>query len=198
MVNLYKVNSVWTGVTGLPGVSTFYTLSVPTISRYKTFFDAIAAAFPPGIKVTTQATGNIIESTTGTLTGQWSGGTDVVSQMTGGTASYTSASGPYVRWITSTVLDGRIVKGRTFLTPVSISAYDAAGNINTNTVSVIQAAATALVSAHAQDLVLWHRPRAARAATATKPAVAARPGGHAIVTGAVVPTKVGVLRSRRD
>jgi hypothetical protein len=192
VTDLYKVQAVWSGLPGLPGVSTFYTMSVPTLSRYKAFFDAIVGAFPASIKVTVAASGNIIDDATGTLTGQWSGGSAVTTQMAGGVSTYSPATGPYVRWTSSTVLDGRIVKGRTFLVPTSTNSYGSDGTIVSSTLTVLQNAASALVSSHAGDLVLWHRPRKASAG------VAARPGGHAVVTGATVPTKVGVLRSRRD
>lgn len=192
MASLYKVSCVWEGLTGLPGVSTFYMSAIPSISIFKAFFDSMTTSFPPGIKVTTKATGNIIEDSTGALTGQWSGGTDQVSQMSATGSAYSPATGAYVRWSTSTVLDGRLVRGRTFLVPIASGAYGADGKLTSSSIAGIQTGATQLVTSAAGKLVVWHRPKFDASGAMT------RPGGQAAVTGATVPTKVGVLRSRRD
>ena len=62
----------------------------------------------------------------------------------------------------------------------------------------LAAAAAQLVIEQNASFVVWHRPRKAKAATLTRPALTAHVGSNALVTGSSVPTLAAVLRSRRD
>ena len=93
--------------------------------------------------------------------------------------------GARVEWITGVVFNGRRVRGRTFLVPLAKSRFEGPGMLTSGCVSVLQAAASALVSA--TDLRIWSRPSGAPGAL----------GGSALVSAAVVPDQVSWLRSRR-
>jgi hypothetical protein len=90
-----------------------------------------------------------------------------------------------VRWQTSGIVNGRRVKGRTFLVPLINTTYGS-GVIGAGTVSAIQSAADTFVASAGADMRIWHRPTAGA-------------GGIAYpITAAVVPNLATVLRSRRD
>jgi hypothetical protein len=106
------------------------------------------------------------------------------------TASTDAASGGpaggLVHWLTTDVVSGHRVRGSQFLVPLAAGNFDSAGTIVNSTVSTLLSAAQALVTACAPDLVVWHRP------------VGGSGGSQHVVTGASVPDKIVVRRSRRD
>ena len=76
MASIERVVCVWNGGVGLPGVSVFY--GNPAVPGLKTdleaFFDTVADSFPAGVSVTVPANGDMIEDSTGALSGTWSSG----------------------------------------------------------------------------------------------------------------------------
>ena len=153
--------------------------------------------FPPDVTVAIEPQGDIIEDTTGVLTGSWVG-LQTADMIGGNLGAYAAPVGAVVTWVTGTILDGHRVKGRSFLVPLGGAAFDDTGSLESGTLASIRNAGTTLIAAEAGNFVVWHRPRAAAAATPTRPAVTARAGGHAVVTACIVPDKACVLRSRRD
>lgn len=197
MTSLYRVRTELTGFGGGPGVATMYFLDTDTaVASVHDFWGTVAAAMPPVVHMQVVPAGDIIESTTGTITGAWAASavTEVVGQ---GAADYASPAGVIVGWGTNTILDGRRLRGRTFIVPLSFDAYQNDGTIGTTTLPNFVNAATGLISEQADSFVIWHRPREAVAADGSRPAITARAGGHGLVVRHTVPDKVAVLRSRR-
>jgi len=180
-----KVPVVWATGVGGAGVSVFYTPFGSDITvELGTFWNAIKTLFPNSVTWDIPASGDVVDEASGLITGAWTGGTAATITATGGATAYAGGTGAYVRWQTAGIVDGRRVKGRTFLLPLLTAAYDATGTIDPTRQATMQTAATTLVGAGKQ--VIWSRPD---------------PGGtngtsHA-VTAAVVPDKVTSLRSRR-
>lgn len=185
MTEIRRVPVQWsTGAGGL-GVSVFYSIAADdATASLGTFFNAIKASFPSVVTWTIPAAGDKLESTTGALTGSWSGGTSASITATG-SGTYAAGTGGYVRWYTNTIRAGRKFYGRTFLCPVLSAVYDNDGTITGSNITTWQTAANALVTAG--KCVIWGRPSS----------VGAADGIHAGLTGAVVPDKVASLRSRR-
>lgn len=197
MADLFRVRVGWSGVIAGPGLTTFYTNATPVVAGFKALFTTEASAFPPGITWTIFGSGDIINDADGVLTGAWGAGGDLTEVSTGSSANVAPQAGAIIKWSSTTILDGHRVSGRTFLVPLVTSNY-IGSVLATAFRNTLQTAATALVSSQASHLCLWHRPRVAKPATATSPAVSARPGGTAIITGATVPSKPATLNSRRD
>jgi len=198
VTSINRVRAIWSGFPGGPGVSTFYSL-VPdtTVVDVRALFLAIHTGLPSSVSVQVENSGDILEDTTGEVTGLWS--TDAVLPVDGdNTAAYSAPSGICVNWITATVLDGHRVKGRTFFVPAGGNFYEDNGTLSAGALAIFEPAASTFVAAEVGALVVWHRPRVARAADGSRPAVTARAGGHALVTASSVPDKAVVLRSRRD
>lgn len=186
MADLRKVPVTWTTGAGGLGLSVFYSADPDDVTtELGTFFNAIKAAFPGSVTWSIPSSGDTIESTTGILTGAWTGGTAASITATGGTSLYAAGTGGYVRWQTPLVIGGRRLKGRTFLCPIITDQYATDGTLNSTTLSGWQTAATTLATSG--KLVVWHR------GTVDDPT-----GAAATVTAAVVPDKVTSLKTRRS
>ncbi len=198
MTTIARIRTVLTGFPGGPGVATMYSINTATFpASLRAFWVACANAMAQGVQIQVEGSGDLIEDTTGVITGAWSGATPaVVGSPSAG--AYSAPSGAVVDWLSPTILDGRRVRGRTFIVPLTNAAYQSDGSLAAGTVTGLKDAGDALVIAEAGGFCVWHRPRKARAANGTIPAVTARAGGHALVTTCRVPDLSAVLRSRRD
>lgn len=187
MSNIAKIPVSWTGGPGGPGVSVFYADAAGTIptGALATFFGAVKAMIPSSYTWTIPASGDIHDSTTGALVGSWTQGTPTTVAATGSPTSFAGGTGVVVRWTTDGIVNGRRVRGRTFLVPVVSAIYDS-GSILGTQLAVFQSAAAALVASSGANLRIWHRPSGGSGGSA-----------HPI-TGALAPDVAAVLRSRRD
>lgn len=198
MTNLIRVRTTLTGFIGGPGVATMYFLNENTaIPSVRAFWEAVSFVMPVSVTAQVQNEGDVIESTTGALTGAWSKAP--VAPVFGKTPGpYSAPTGAVVNWLTQNVFDGRRLRGRTFIVPMDNGVYETNGTLQQAAINAINGAADALIFEQSLSFVVWHRPREARPLDGSRPAVTARPGAHGIVTARRVPDKVAVLRSRRD
>jgi hypothetical protein len=185
-VPLRKVPVSWTTGVGGSGVSVFYTLESTDVTvELATFFNAIKALFPTQVSWQIPSTGDTVDIPTGKIVSGWSGGT--AATVVGSTAgAYVGGTGAMVRWNTSGIVDGRHVKGRTFLAPLITTAFDSQGTIGDAQVTTMQNAAVIL--AGSGKLIIFSRP------TKEEPTS----GASSLVTGATVPDRVTSLRTRRS
>lgn len=198
MTQLFRQRTVLTGFPGGPGVATMYFLDVATaIESVSALWGTLSNNMPTDVIITPERTGDIIEDTTGALVGQWQGGVVTAHQGANGGA-YAAPAGAVLSWRTSTVLDGKRVRGRTFVVPLGAGAYEANGSLVGGFITGAVAAGTQFILEQSASAVIWHRPYKGRAATATRPARPAHLGGHGLITECRVPDLAAVLRSRRD
>lgn len=198
MVALARVRVALTGFPGAPGVATFYGLDGGVLAAdLQTFFSTAGTLFMSDVTIQVPPGGDVIEDTTGVITGSWTGGVFPAQHGTGA-GNYAAPAGVLVEWLTATILDGKRVRGRTFIVPVSLANYTPAGQVDATVVANLTTNGNTLATFSPGNFVIWHRPRLARAATLKLKALTAHAGGHAVVTGTRVDPKVTVLRSRRD
>ena len=198
MTQISRIRTALTGFPGAPGVITMYALDAGVfVADLENFWTTAGTLFMADVTLQVENAGDIIDDTTGVITGAWTSGVFPVSHGTG-TGNYAAPAGVLIEWMTSTILDGRRIRGKSFIVPVGLPNFTPAGQVDASVVANLTANGVTLVTGTPGNMVIWHRPRKARAATATLPARAARPGGHALVTGVRVSPKVTVLRSRRD
>lgn len=187
MANIRRIEVVWSGLTGLPGVSIFHAgdTAAGMTALLRTYFNSIADQFPIGLSLSFPSQGELINDANGEVVGTW---TDVpVTSVTGtGGLNYAAGVGTYTRWLTAGVVEGRRVQGRTFLCPLASTAYDSSGTLTTATVTDLQTAAQVLTDA-TPDLLIWSR------GSETDPT-----GTSFQVVATAQPDKVSWLRSRRD
>lgn len=212
MTEILRVRTVFTGFTGAPGLMTTYFRN-PTavwnpgdeqlaLDRIKDAFTGRHANFPFIWKWGTQGQVDILEDTTGQVTGSLFG-----TPSGGAGASAVSglapvASGVLVRWLTSNYVGGRRIVGKTYLVPVGNNTPAPDGTLTLGAHTEFDAWGAAMLNkgATALQMVVWSRPRPARAAGPSgKPtAQAARAGSSWFVTSAISNSNMCILTSRRD
>lgn len=192
MANIVRFRTIWSNFPGAPGYSNMYvsgaedpTVAAGAASAIHDFFDAVRVYVPSGTTLQVQGVGDIIDDATGQITGQVSF-TQPASSAGSGTGVYSGASGVLVDWLTATYRNGRRVRGRTYIVPVTSTAYDSNGSIATGVLNAVTSAATTLLAALDGSMVVWSRPTAAHPT-----------GGSSVITGATVPDLAVVMRSRR-
>jgi hypothetical protein len=176
----------WSGFPGAPGVSTFYfTAATDPGPTLRTMMNSLVALFSSNVKIDIDAGGDTIDELTGHINGAWTG-TSVAQVVGTATDAPAGPAGVCINWLTSVVVAGRRVQGRTFLVPVTVGHYDFDGTLTAATLTSVNAAVTtwrASAGGLAQKILTKPKPPAAGASSA--------------VTGFRVPDKVVVLRSRR-
>lgn len=187
-MSMYRIRAAWQNWPGAPGVTTFYqdpAIAQPNAAAVRSFFNTLAPLLPAGLTITVPSTGDIIEENTGALSGSWSV-TPAPTVVTGtGTGNYAGNAGGVVHWLTTTVVNGRRVRGRSFIVPLIGSAFFTDGSLATATIGTMSTAASTMLAATADHFVVWHRPR---------PGI---PGSKAATVSSSVPDLAISLRSRR-
>lgn len=189
MANLKRVRCTWAGggVTG-PSVSTFYFSSTATgfPASLQTFFQAIKANLPDDVTITVPNTGDTVRDTDGVLQGVW---TDAGGSTTTGTnvGVFAKGSGARIQWITGGIRDGRRQIGSTFIVPSAGSTMDTQGKVESGNLTILQNAASALVTATTPNFLIWGKPHSKAAAD----------GVSTPVLAALARSEATQLRSRR-
>ena len=163
----------------------------------RSFWEGMFSMIPANVTIKVDGVGDVIEDTTGALVGQWIFPAPAVVQCTGA-GTYAAPAGALIRWETGVIKDGRRLRGRTFVVPMINFQFQTDGTLAPTTQSDMLAAAAVLQTEQNASFVVWHRPFAGAPAVGTRPARPSHLGSHSLVTGASIPDKVVVLRSRRD
>jgi hypothetical protein len=190
MPDIARIPVVWSGFSGGPGVNTFYSdvadVDIATTALH-TFYEAIDTFIPDVVDINVPGSGDTISDSSGILTGTWTA-TATPAQVNGGaTGTYAAPVGAVVNWLTSAIVDGRRLQGKSFIVPLTDAAFDSDGSIVSGFLTTLRNAAAAL-AATADSIKVWHRP--------TDPGPSG--GSSAAVTSSRVPDLAAVLRSRRD
>jgi len=180
-----RVRVLWQNFPGAPGYSNLYVgTGIVDQTDIRAFFAAMTTFLPSGLTIQVPSTGDVVDESTGAITGAWTGAANTLITCTG-SGAYPGPAGACVNWRTSAVIAGRRPIGRTFLVPLVVGSFENNGTIIAATLTGINTAATNLITALAGELKVWSRPR---------PTLA---GANVTVTGHNVPDLAVVLRSRR-
>lgn len=183
---------VWSGFTGAPGYTKMRfdgaldsAGASTAAANMKTWLNAFSGYIPQGATLTWSSTATI-HADNGTQTGAVAI-TTVPAPLAGASAAaYAGGSGAQVTWLTGAFAGGRAVKGRTYLVPFTSAAFEPDGTINSTALAALRGfSATFATSTPAP--VVWSR----------KPSNAPTEFLIAHMTGASVPDKAALLRSRR-
>lgn len=188
MPSLARVRAVWTGTTGLPGVSTFYIedpVDTSFIADIRAAFAACADLFPAAVSIQVENSGDSVDAATGILDGSWSGASVLPVTGLAGVATHAAGVGARVRWLTGGIVGRRRVQGRTFLAPISTFNYQADGTLTIDAIADCGAFGAAMSSV--DGLAIWSRPSSGGS-----------DGSSHLVTSFSVPDQVSSLRSRRN
>jgi hypothetical protein len=160
------------------------------LNRVDIFCSAIRPYLPQQVTVQALSEVEVLTQTTGAMESVVTGASKTVKtgSATAG-ASWSAPAGAVITWNTSVVVRGRRVRGRTFLVPLSSTAFDTDGTLNSTALGGIGTAATDLrTSGTLTELIVFCRP--------TTPGGTDGTGG--VVQSHRVPDMGAVLRSRRS
>lgn len=185
MTELTRIRTVFTGVAGTPWYSNHYFeggggLASAYGASVGNFWDALGSIMHTSAAWEVETDAAIVESTTGLIVDidSWageSGAGDVV------TEPLPWANQAVINWHTGVFLQGRELRGKTFV-PALTQAVNNSGVLQGVAVTDILAAADGLIADSNSGFCVFSRTHFA----------------ESIVESAGVPTKIAVLRSRRD
>lgn len=197
-MSIQRVRCLWQNWPGSPGYTNFYTsVSLSNVAPFATFFDAIKTLVPSALTITVPNSGDIINEATGQIQNVWTGTGGATITGTG-SGAYAGPTGAVAEWLTTGIVAGRRVQGKTYLVPLAGLATDASGSISTTALGTLTTAAAGLQTALGNQFVVWSRPfepDANRVPPDTRPA---RAGSSWPVIGSRVPDLSAVMRSRRS
>lgn len=149
-----------------------------------TFLNAIKNSFPDDVTFVVPGGGDTFDAATGTLNGTWSdgGGGSVTGTDAG---SFQLGAGFRIKWGTAGIVNGRRVKGTTFMVPAASVLFGTDGRITSASLASLSAALTTYLAAVSTKQVIWSRP------------IPGRAGSIHQVTTATIPSIPTALRSRR-
>lgn len=201
MAPILRVKARWSGFQGSPGYSIFHfkdfaaetyvqTDATAVVNKTRAFFLAVAGLLPAVVSVDVQTDVELIDHDSGDLIDVLNA--NPVATVTGGasgTAPYAAASGAVVSWRTTQVRNGRRIRGRTFLVPLSSAAFESNGTLTSGALTSLGIAGQGMITpGDGPDFGVYARP----------PAGGVGAGEFAQAMGFTAPDIGAVLRSRRD
>lgn len=161
-----------------------------TVVRMRAFVDAWKANLPNVVKIDVMPEVEEINEGTGIMIGVWPVTPGL--QFSGGAAStsgWSAPSGAVISWTTPGIRNGRRIRGRTFIVPLSNECYDIDGTMKATELTRLNTGAAALRGGStATQFAIYARPTAPGASDGIAyPALAHK-----------VPDMVAILRSRRS
>lgn len=187
---LIRHTAVWEGTIGLPGYSQFYqaVTDPPSTSAQnghtaiRSFFSNVSAAIPGEVTVTVDPIYQTLDEVTGDIVAEATVGapSQVVQGVNGD--GYSAQVGVLIEWLTGSYIDGRRLRGRTYLVPLA-GQFDTDGTLTTGGLAILNAA-WPWITADQEDFRVWHRP------------VNGAGGSSATITSGVVKDHACILRSR--
>ena len=159
--------------------------AVPDCAAIKAAWEAMATSIPSGVTITVPNSGDVIEDTTGLLVDVWTGTGGGTVAGSGPSNSF-SGVGACISWLTGGIVNGKRLRGRTFVVPLCAGVADLDGTITASTMTQLGTLANALQASG--GLAVWHRPTTAGGSDGTS---------YGVLSNRVR-DKAAFLSSRRD
>lgn len=195
---MIRTKAVISGVTGLPGLQSVYFTGAsitPTaaecsdaVARVRAFWVALAGQMASGCTIQVQQQLDWLDPVTGALLGRPSASSPPASVVATGTGISAPAIALGLKLVTAQIVNGRLLQGRMFISPLATTAVTAgipstaATTAGTNALAALNGSTTPILPS------VWHRP----------PPHSSSGAAYAVVSTAVDSAKMWVLRSRRD
>lgn len=204
MTDIQRQRIVWTGFPGGPGLTTLYFDDAAAAQdAVRDWLGAMGTTLPSDVTLTMQPGGDVISAENGALTAVWAGTVHPPVVGSAPSSVHAAPAGYLVRWETATIVAGSRLRGRSYIVPCSATMFGTDGTLDEGAMVGIIAATAGFVGAVTPNLVVWQRPRVARAAYTDgygRPhkALSGRAGSKAPVISSSIPDEAVVLRTRRD
>lgn len=201
MALVMRVKLRWSGFNGGPGYSIFHfqgldneqpseALAQTAVAQIEVFRQDLLDRIPKIVSLQVMSDVEVIDETNGDLVDVLAGTPGpAVSGNASSFENYAGASGAVVTWRTSGIRNGRRVRGRTFLVPLTSSAYAPDGSLSDAALTALNTAAGKMIGSFGGPVF----------------GVYARPTGPTATDGIFhqarahsINDKVAILRSRRD
>jgi hypothetical protein len=184
----------WNGFTGAPGYTRMKFLGALTVAdantaaaNMRTWLLASLGTFAPaGSSISCDSTVGVYGDD-GVQTGEITLTAVPSSISPTGAGAYAGGAGAVVNWVTGAFHLGRKVRGRSFLVPLTQTAFQSDGTLSSAYQVSLQNASTAFATSSPTPIIFSKKPFGGGFATSL-----------AVVTGATVPDRTAILRSRRD
>lgn len=154
---------------------------------WRTFLFSAVSGIPTGATIAFQSAVPIFD-TSGAQTDEITMTTVPTSIAGSGSGGYAGGSGAVVTWLTGVFHLGRRVRGRTFLVPLQVTAFQADGTLASAFQSQVQAAGNTFAASTPKPVI-----RSVKTSGGGTPSAVVVP-----ISGCSVPDRAAVLRSRRD
>lgn len=204
MPSVSIVTALYNGFTGAPGYSRFHFEELTTVAAcdtagaaVRTFLSSITSWMRTDWTYSVQTTVQTFDVSTGDLVTEKGMGTPPTNVVGTGltTTVWEGGSGTVINWLTGVILNGRKVRGRTFLVPLLSTAFSNDGTLGVTPAAQIKTAGDALVATSGVNLAVWSRQW-------THPDPPAKPvqiGGNLTrCNNSQVPDRAAQLRTRRS
>lgn len=212
MAAIMRVKVKWSGYQGAPGYNIFHyrdfdtepptnTHATAAATDLRAFFDAIKAYMPNAVKIDVMPDCDVLESSTGDLTGGVTATPGAqVSGTAGAGAQFAAAAGAVVTWKTAGVRNNRRIRGRSFIVPLANVAFATDGTLDAGFLTTAGTAATTLrdPTTGSPDLGVWARPTPVLDGEGNPTGEHNADGIWYVCNGHSIPDMGAVLRSRRD
>lgn len=201
------VRTSWQGTSGGPGVTQMFVRNASTfgpltateaqaaVNAVRAFMFACGAYLPDELVLVTSAVVDMYDIPTGKLEASISAATAPASVVGRSTSTYSMAAGFKVNLNTTTIRNGRRVRGGIFLVPAGSEAFSSTGTTNLGVRTAINSAGATLLGqlqTAGLQLVVYSRPLDPEDKNGP------RSGDVAPVTAVETNEKTAVLRGRRD
>lgn len=177
----------WTTQAGSGMVGVFNFSDETPVNAQRVALGAFLGGMDEQLRTTTTWTvrqeGREVNDATGTLTGEWLDSAVVEGNGAGAQSAVADATQALIRWSTGVVVNGRFLKGRTFIPGLEIDVLSG-GNLTTAAQVAFTTAADGLATAGV-GFSIWHRPTSGAGGSL-----------HAVAAGSVW-SELAVLRRRR-
>ena len=188
MADLARVRAEWTGggVTG-GGVSTFHFTAggVGMFAAVRSLFDAMRSWLDDSCTIQVVTEGDVVNDATGDIIGSWDEG-PVTPVVGAGQSSFVKGVGGCIVWTTGARRNNRLVRGRTFIAPVTTQPFGTDGLLTGAFTGELIGAGNALMNSATNELRVWSRPHAGAA-----------DGSSHVVTGVTCSSTPAWLSSRK-
>lgn len=193
----------WTypsGLSGGPGYNIFYGPNLSTkLDSLRVFYESCKPYLPNGMSVQILGNGPKVQDSDGIQVGDWSVTAPAATVGTAAVAFVIPTSGWVVDWRTAgRNWRGHKIQGRSYFVPAASVAFSSNGVIQASVITAVMNAAQAWLNVGGVSAGVWSRPVYGKEDPDTGVRPVLHTGVYAQATSPNVPTKVVVLRSRRD